>query len=123
MIAYATLGASDLAASVAFYRDLLATIGVKELIKMERIVFLGKSNKEPMLAVCIPYNKEAPAPGNGNMLAIAPGSKELVDQLYKKAIELGATCDGEPGQRIPNVFYGAYIRDMDGNKIAFSHFG
>ena len=123
MIAYATLGASDLNASVAFYRDLFALIGAKELMKMDRIVFFGKSNKEPMLAVCIPYDKQAPTVGNGNMLAISPGSKALVDELYHKAIELGATCDGEPGQRIPNIFYGAYIRDLDGHKIAFSHFG
>ena len=123
MIAYATLGAKDLAASTAFYRELLAPIGAKELMKMDRIVFFGKSNKEPMLAICIPYDKEQPTVGNGNMLAISPGSKALVDELYQKAISLGATCDGEPGQRIPNVFYGAYIRDLDGHKIAFSHFG
>mgnify|MGYP001465708602 CR=1 FL=1 len=40
----------------------------------------------------------------------------------EKAIELGATCDGEPGQRIPNQFYGAYVRDPDGNKLAFFQF-
>ena len=46
-----------------------------------------------------------------------------MDKFYKKAIDLGATCDGEPGQRIPNQFYGAYVRDPDGNKLAFYHFG
>jgi predicted lactoylglutathione lyase len=61
--------------------------------------------------------------GNGNMLAIAPGSKEKCDEMYHKAITLGATCDGEPGQRIPDVFYGAYFRDLDGNKVVFNHFG
>lgn len=33
-----------------------------------------------------------------------------------------AVCEpynGKPGQRIPNIFYGAYIRDQDGNKFAF----
>ena len=30
-----------------------------------------------------------------------------------------ATDDGEPGDRIPNVFYGAYVRDLDGNKLCF----
>ena len=32
-------------------------------------------------------------------------------------------CDGEPGQRIPDMFYGAYVRDPDGNKLAFFQFG
>jgi predicted lactoylglutathione lyase len=47
----------------------------------------------------------------------------MVDKLYARALELGATSEGEPGQRIDDVFYGAYIRDPDGNKIAFFQFG
>jgi predicted lactoylglutathione lyase len=76
-----------------------------------------------MVSVCVPYNEEPNHPGNGNMLAITAGSKENVDALYEKAIALGASCDGEPGQRIPDVFYGAYVRDPDGNKLAFFFFG
>jgi predicted lactoylglutathione lyase len=90
---------------------------------MDRIAFIGKDMGSPMLSVCIPYNEESPAPGNGNMVAISPGSKESVDTFYHKAIELGASCEGEPGQRIPDMFYGAYIRDPDGNKMCFYHFG
>jgi len=123
MISYVTIGVSDLEKSEKFYTELLAPLGAKTLVKMDRILFIGKDMASPMLAICIPYNEEPSHCGNGNMLAISPGSKELVAQLYAKAIELGATCDGEPGQRIPNVFYGAYFRDFDGNKVAFSHFG
>ncbi|EAZ97987.1 hypothetical protein MELB17_23810 [Marinobacter sp. ELB17] len=36
---------------------------------------------------------------------------------------MGASCGGEPGQRIPDQFYGAYVKDPDGNKVAFYHFG
>ena len=76
-----------------------------------------------MVAVCIPYGEQPNHPGNGNMIAFTAESKENADALYHKAIELGATCDGEPGQRIPDVFYGAYVRDPDGNKLAFYVFG
>ena len=123
MLSYTTIGVTDLEKSEAFYNELLAPIGAKTLIKMERIIFIGKSMKEPMLAICIPYNEEPQNCGNGNMLAIAPGSKEQCDEMYNKAIALGATCDGKPGQRIPDVFYGAYFRDFDGNKIVFNQFG
>jgi predicted lactoylglutathione lyase len=123
MISYATIGVSDLEKSEKFYTALLAPLGVKTLVKMDRILFIGKDMASPMLALCIPYNEAPSDCGNGNMLAIAPGSKEKVVEFYAKAIELGATCDGEPGQRIPDVFYGAYFRDFDGNKIAFNHFG
>lgn len=123
MIGYVTLGVSDMARAKDFYANLLGDLGAKVLLDMGRIAFIGKSMKEPMLAVCTPFDGEPNHPGNGNMLAIPPGSKEAVDALYKKAIELGASCDGEPGQRIPDQFYGAYVRDPDGNKLAFFEFG
>ncbi|MDY0249562.1 MAG: VOC family protein [Pseudomonas sp.] len=122
MISYVTLGVSDLAAAKTFYSTLLADQGAKILIDMDRISFIGKSMAAPMLAVCIPFNKEPAQPGNGTMLAIAPGSKEGVDTLYNKAIALGASCQGAPGERIANVFYGAYVKDLDGNKLCFNHF-
>ncbi|MFV8572248.1 VOC family protein [Marinobacter sp. SBS5] len=123
MIGYVTLGVSDMEKAKQFYSDLLADMGAKVLLDMGRIAFIGKDMSSPMLAVCTPFNGEPNNPGNGNMLALQPGSKEAVDSYYKKAIELGATCDGEPGQRIPNQFYGAYVRDPDGNKLAFFQFG
>lgn len=123
MIGYVTIGVSDMSRAKQFYGDLLADLGTRLLMDMDRIAFIGKSMGAPMLAVCTPYDQQPNHPGNGNMVAINPGSKEMVDKLYHKAIELGATCDGEPGQRIPDRFYGAYIRDPDGNKVAFFHFG
>ncbi|MDG1253684.1 MAG: VOC family protein [Glaciecola sp.] len=123
MLSYITLGVSDLEKSEAFYNELLAPLGAKTLIKMDRIIFIGKSMDEPMISICVPYNGDAPNPGNGNMFAIAPGSKVLVNQLHAQAISLGATCDGPPGQRIPDVFYGGYFKDPDGNKGVFNHFG
>lgn len=123
MIGYVTIGVSDMARAKSFYTDLLSDIGAKVLLDMERIAFIGKNMGSPMLAVCTPYNQEPNHPGNGNMFSIHLPSKEAVDQHYNKARELGATCDGEPGQRIPGQFYGAYVRDLDGNKLAFFHFG
>lgn len=52
------------------------------------------------------------------MIAISAGTKEAVDALYAKALTMGATDEGAPGQRLP-TFYGAYIRDLDGNKVCF----
>ncbi|MBS3805542.1 MAG: VOC family protein [Oleiphilaceae bacterium] len=123
MIGYVTIGVSDMEKAKAFYGNLLADLGAKELLDLDRIAFIGKSMSAPMLAVCTPYDGQPNHPGNGNMVALNPGSKEAVDAYYHKAIELGARCDGEPGQRIPDQFYGAYVRDPDGNKVGFFHFG
>lgn len=123
MIGYVTVGTSDMQRAKTFYANLFADMGAKITIDMDRIAFIGKSMAEPMVAVCLPYDEQPNHPGNGNMIAFTAETKENVDKLYQKAIELGATCDGEPGQRIPDVFYGAYVRDLDGNKLAFFVFG
>jgi len=123
MIGYVTIGVSDMERAKAFYSELLADLGASVQIDIERLAMIGTAMDAPMLAVCMPYDGQPNHPGNGNMVAINPGSKEAVDKLYRKALELGATCDGEPGQRIPDMFYGAYIRDLDGNKVAFFQFG
>ena len=43
-----------------------------------------------------------------------------VDAVYAKAIELGGTDEGAPGERFPG-FYAAYFRDLDGNKLNICH--
>ena len=122
MIAYTTIGTADIEKAKAFYLAVLADMGASVIMDTGRLAALGTSGGGAMLAVCTPYNGEAADPGNGNMVSIAPGSKELVDKLYAKALELGASDEGAPGQRMDG-FYGAYFRDLDGNKICFCHFG
>ena len=123
MIGYVTIGTSDMDRAVTFYDALLGEVGATRLMDMDRIKFYGTSPDAAMLAICIPYNEEAQNCGNGNMVAFNPGSKEKVEEMYHKAIALGATSEGEPGQRIEDMFYGAYVRDPDGNKLAFFQFG
>lgn len=123
MIGYTTIGVSDIERAKKFYADLFAEQGAKVAMDVGRIAFIGTQKGEPMLAVCEPYDKQAPSPGNGNMIAFPTSTKEEAEALYHKAISLGATCDGEPGQRIPDRFYGAYVRDPDGNKLCFFVFG
>ena len=118
MIGYVTIGTKDMAKATAFYDALLAEIGGKQLMGMDRIKFYGTGGGGAMLAVCIPYDEKAQSCGNGNMVAINAGNRATVDKLYAKARELGATDEGEPGERMP-VFYGAYVRDLDGNKLCF----
>ena len=118
MLGYTTIGVTDMAAAEAFYGDLLGEIGCAQLFGQDRIKFYG-NGQGAMLAICIPYDEQAPHQGNGNMIAIDAGNRETVDKLYAKAISIGASDQGEPGERVPGVFYGAYVRDPDGNKMCF----
>lgn len=123
MIGYVTVGVSDMERAKKFYCDLFAERDAKVLVDIGRLAMIGATPKEPMISVCIPYDENDPQPGNGNMIAFRANGKEEAEALYHKAISLGATCEGEPGQRIPDRFYGAYVRDPDGNKLAFYVFG
>jgi catechol 2,3-dioxygenase-like lactoylglutathione lyase family enzyme len=122
MIGYATIGTNDMEKAKAFWSELLAPKGATMMMDMGRIAFIGDGMDQPFLAVCTPNDEQAPAPGNGNMLAFPCETREEVDTLYAKAIELGGTDEGAAGERAP-TFYGGYFRDTDGNKACFYKMG
>jgi catechol 2,3-dioxygenase-like lactoylglutathione lyase family enzyme len=122
MIGYVTIGTNDMEKAKAFWSELLEPLGAKVLMDIGRIAFIGESMDKPILAVCTPFDTEAPDHGNGNMLAFPAGSREKVDELYARAMGLGAQDEGPPGERGPG-FYGGYFRDADGNKAVFYQMG
>lgn len=113
MLAYLTLGSNNKEKSLEFYDAVLGELGAQRAFANDRLQFY--SNGGVMIGVGTPFEGEASV-GNGVMPALAAPDNETVDRVYNKAIEMGATCEGEPGQRMP-IFYGAYFRDPDGNKI------
>ena len=120
MIGYTTIGSKDLDKAVTFYDSLLELVGGKRLMEMDRIKFYGTEAGGAMLAVCTPHDNNPQTAGNGQQIAISGGSIEGAQALYNKAIELGATDAGAPGQRF-DFFYGSYVYDLDGNKLCFFH--
>ena len=118
MIGYVTIGTNDMDKAKAYWNALLAPMGAKIIMDMGRIALLGTEPGAPMLGICTPYDEQPAHHGNGNMIAFAAASREQVDQLYAKAIELGGSDEGEPGER-GGAFYGGYFRDPDGNKAVF----
>ena len=122
MIAYITLGTNDLARAAAYYDTLLAEMGAGQAFKTDRLVTWTTGQGSPMLGVIEPFDEKKATPGNGVMVALAADSRETVDKVYAKAIELGSPSEGEPGERAP-TFYGAYFRDPDGNKICIAKMG
>lgn len=122
MIGYATVGTNDIERARAFYDDLLGQIGARRVMEFPQNGFTmyGTGSRAPGLAVTRPYNGEPATAGNGNMAAIVVDSRDKVDRLHAKALELGGSDEGAPGLRGPDgesAFYGGYFRDLDGNKL------
>lgn len=130
MIGYATLGTKDIVKARAFYDALLGLVGAKRIMEfgddLGGFTMWGTGWDKPGVAVTLPYNKQPTTVGNGNMIALTVDQRSLVDALHAKALELGGTCEGPPGLRGdegPQAFYGAYFRDLDGNKLAAFRIG
>ena len=122
MLAYVTLGTNNKEKALAFYDAVLGEMGAKRFFANERLQFYGVGPGQPMLGIGDTYDQKSATAGNGVMPALACASKEVVDKVYAKAIALGATDEGAPGNRMP-TFYGAYFRDPDGNKICVCKLG
>lgn len=123
MISYATIGTDNLPRALAFYDALLADFGGKRLFEFDRGCLYARSPGAPMLGVMKPHDGQPANPGNGTMIAIGADDPAMVDKLHAKALELGGTDEGTPGSRPGegSPFYGAYFRDLDGNKLAVYH--
>lgn len=117
MIDHVSIAVSDLAASAAFYEDVLAPLGLKRLTERDNTVGFGKKYPEFWLNAR-PGMAMAPDDTGSHVCLRAP-SKEAVHAFHKKAIALGGLSDGEPGDRpaARSSYFGAFIRDPDGNKI------
>jgi predicted lactoylglutathione lyase len=116
MIGYVTLGTNDIQRAAKFYDELLATIGAKRWMEMETFIAWSVAPDQPAVSVIKPYDGKPATVGNGVMVALIMDSREKVDALHKKALELGGKDEGAPGERGPG-FYAGYFRDLDGNKL------
>lgn len=121
MFSHIYLGTGDFERALAFYRPLLAGLGIAERFCDPTRPWAGWQSSpgpRPLLLVGAPLAGEH-APGNGQMVALLAGSRAQVDHAHATALAHGGRCEGAPGLR-PEYhpdYYGAYFRDPDGNKL------
>jgi catechol 2,3-dioxygenase-like lactoylglutathione lyase family enzyme len=118
MIGYVTLGTNDLDRGTAFYESVLSAAGAKKLSTTARGVVFGFRPDEPKLMIITPLDEQDATVGNGTMIALEFDSRDVVDRIHSRALELGAADEGTPGPRATTDGYFAYFRDMDGHKLA-----
>ncbi len=116
MIGYVTLGTNDLARAASFYDALLGEIGAGRLWDFGRGIAWGTAPDKPSLALMKPFDGNAATVGNGVMVALVVPSRETVDRVHRKALELGGKDEGPAGPR-GDGYYAGYFRDLDGNKL------
>jgi len=122
----AMFGSNDIEKAKSFYDAVLPTIGLKGLFEHGsggRIY--GLPTGVPLISVVRPFDGSPATAGNGTQASLMCDSREQVDAIYAKAIELGGSDEGAPGPRAGGgaTVYAAYFRDLDGNKICAISFG
>jgi len=119
MFSHVTVGTNDMAKAKAFYDAVLAPLGLEARISFPTGVGYGARGGRPQLWVVMPLDKKAASVGNGITIGLDAADRPSVDAAHAEAMNAGAKDEGAPGLRAhyhPN-YYGAYLRDLDGNKI------
>ena len=130
MFSHVTLGANDLDSARRFYDALLTPLGLERReMKPDGgavgLCWRKPGARIPWFFVFQPYDKRPANPGNGTMVAFLAPSAEIVRQCYDAAMAAGGRCEGAPGER-PHYapgYYGAYLRDPEGNKVHVTYRG
>jgi catechol 2,3-dioxygenase-like lactoylglutathione lyase family enzyme len=117
MIGYAVVGSNRMEEAKAFYDALIPLLGGGPLFDH----FSGGriyGKESPAFGVVGTFDGQPADPGNGMMIAFLAESTATVREVHEAAIRLGGSDKGAPGWRgEPGGFYGAYFRDLDGNKL------
>lgn len=126
MFSYLMLGTNNLASAIAFYDPLMEMLGHPQGGRGEEGASWGTFNSNASLGLCVgrAFNGEKASVGNGVMVALNAPSPEIIRRLHALALTLGGSDEGVPGYRpqYGEKFYSAYVRDPDGNKLAFVYY-
>ena len=120
MIGYQMVGTNNFDAAAKFYDELMRAMGAKRMMEEKgSFIAWARDPQQPAFSICKPHDGNEASIGNGSMTAFAVETPKQVDQLYAKAIALGASDEGPAGPRGESGFYAGYCRDLDGNKMNF----
>jgi catechol 2,3-dioxygenase-like lactoylglutathione lyase family enzyme len=119
MIAYSTLGVNDMTRAIGFYDAVFAPLGAVRDTTSQTWTGYSRAGDRARFFLTRPFDRATATSGNGTMLAFLGEDRAAVDAFYAAAMANGGTDEGPPGVRegMNPVFYAAYVRDPDGNKL------
>ena len=121
MLSGVCVGTRDLAAAGKFYDDVLATIGMRRVLSDPHELGYAGADGRIVLFVVRPYDGRPATAGNGTQVMFYAPDAAAVRAFHAAALACGGTDEGAPGPRDYHPrYYGAYARDLDGNKLNVS---
>jgi len=121
MLSGVCIGTNDITAATTFYDMVLATIGMNRVLTLPHELGYAGADRKTTLFVLTPFNHQPAFFGNGTQVMFYAPDKKAVNAFYKTALQCGGEDEGAPGPRDYHPdYYGAYVRDLDGNKLNVS---
>ncbi len=119
MIAYSTLGVNDMDRAIRFYDAVFAPLGAVRDTTSATWTGYSRAGERGRFFLTRPFDKAEATHGNGTMLAFLGEDRAAIDAFHAAALREGGACEGPPGVRegMNPVFYAAYVRDPEGNKL------
>jgi catechol 2,3-dioxygenase-like lactoylglutathione lyase family enzyme len=120
ILSHVSIGTNDFERAIAFYDQVLSTLGCNRIMEHPGAVAYGK--QYPEFWVQTPFNEQLATVGNGTHIGFMASTKEAVHAFYNAAIAAGGVDEGAPGSRpdYGEPYYGCFVRDPDGHKIEAS---
>ncbi len=117
VISHVSLGSNDIPRAKAFYDAVLATLQIRCVMDFPTAAAYGRTF--PEFWIQMPHDQGRATTGNGVHICFLANSIAEVNAFHATALELGGQDDGAPGLRpeYTATYYGAFVRDLDGNKI------
>ena len=117
MIDHVSIAVGDLDRAAAFYEKVLAPLGLDRLVTRERTVGFGK--RYPEFWLNLRENHRADTDDPGAHICLRAPDAAAVSAFHAAALAGGGSDSGSPGPRqaAMTTYFGAFIRDPDGNKI------
>ena len=128
MISHVFIGTNYFDRAFEFYAGFMNELGmVLKFCDREKpwAAWHAAQSPRPLFILGRPFDDHPAVAGNGQMVALLASSSDMVDRSHAKALSAGARCEGAPRLR-PHYhphYYGAYFRDLDGNKICVCFHG
>ena len=119
MFSHVTVGSNDIPRARRFYESVASALGLVRHADYPEAVGYGPPDGRPQLWIVQPLDKKAATAGNGITIGLDAPNRTAVDKAHAVAMAAGGSDEGKPGLRThyhPN-YYGAYVRDPDGNKV------
>jgi catechol 2,3-dioxygenase-like lactoylglutathione lyase family enzyme len=117
MIHHISVGTNDVSRARRFYDPVMQLLGLRLLKSGNKAAHYGVG--DILFSLESPVDGQSASPGNGVHIAFQARDHAMVDEFHATGLRAGGSDAGAPGLRTQYDanYYGAFLRDPDGNKI------